>query len=137
MKHNPTPPILSLVQKGSDQFPRYIIVKGDAIQNPLYWNAELEEWHSDEQKATVFADVNQVLWAHHGLMMESIGDLPCHKYVLPMSVELYGEKPDLKQFREWLEKSIRIVVNSPDYGYGPDGSVGIVFAHFNKLREKK
>ena len=54
-----------------------------------------------------------------------------------MTVELYGEKPDLKQLREWLEKAIRIVVNSPDYGYGPDGSVGVVMAHFNKLREKK
>ena len=71
MSANPTPPILSLVQKGSDQFPRYIIVKGDAIRNPLYWNAESEDWHSDESRATVFADVNQVLWEHHGLMMQS------------------------------------------------------------------
>ena len=137
MSDNPTPPILSLVQKGSDQFPRYIIVKGDHIRNPLYWNAESEEWHSEERKATVFADVNQVLWEHHSLMMESICDLPCHKYTIPMTIELYGEKPDLKQFREWLEKAIRIVVNSPDYGYGPDGSVGVVMAHFDKLREKK
>jgi hypothetical protein len=134
---NPTPPILSLVQKGSDKFPRYIIVKGDAIRNPLYWNAESEEWHSDEGSATVFADVNQVLWEHHGLMMESIGDCPCHKYTIPMTVELYGEKPDLKQLREWLEKAIRVVVNTPDYGYGPEGTVGVVMAYYNKLREKK
>ena len=40
MSDNPTPPILSLVQKGSDKFPRYVITKGDAIRNPLYWNAE-------------------------------------------------------------------------------------------------
>ncbi|HQZ68016.1 MAG TPA: hypothetical protein PLY87_23155 [Planctomycetaceae bacterium] len=137
MNHNPTPPILSLVQKGSDQFPRYIIVKGDAFRNPAYWNAESEEWHSDEEKATVFADVNQVLWAHHRLMMESIGDLPCHKYTVALSVELYGQKPDLKQFGEWLEKAVRIVLNSPDYGYGPDGTVGVVRADFKKLKETK
>ena len=61
------------------------------------------EWHSDQHKATVFADVNEILWEHHRLMMEAIGDRPCHKYTIPMTVELYGEKPDLKQFREWLE----------------------------------
>lgn len=134
---NPTPPIMSLVQKGSDKFPRYIIVKGDAIRNPVYWNSEENEWHSEECKATVFADVNEILWEHHRLMMESIGDRPCHKYTIPMTVELYGTKPDLKQLREWLEKAIRIVVNTPDYGYGPDGTVGVVFTHFDKLKERK
>jgi hypothetical protein len=137
MSDTPTPPILSLVQKGSDKFPRYIITKGDAIRNPVYWNSESEEWHSEECKATMFADVNEILWEHHRLMMESIGDLPCHKYTIPMTVELYGTKPDLKQFREWLEKAIRIVVNSPDYGYGPEGAVGVVLAHFDKVKEKK
>ena len=85
----------------------------------------------------MFADVNQVLWEHDGLMMQSLDGSPCHKFTVPLAVELYGAKPDLKQFREWLEKAIRIVVNSPDYGYRPDGSVGVVMAHFDKLREKK
>lgn len=137
MSDDPTPPILSLVQRGSDKFPRYIIVKGDQVRNPTYWNAVSEEWHSDEGKATVFADVNRVLWEHHSLMMEAIGDRPCHKYVMPMSVELYGEKPSLEAFQEWLEKALRLVVNTPDYGYGPDGAVGVVMVHFDKLREKK
>ena len=30
-----------------------------------------------------------------------------------------------------------IVLNSPDYGYGPDGTVGVVIADFKKLKEKK
>ena len=137
MNENSTPPILSLVQKGTDQFPRYVITKGDAIRNPVYWDDVNDQWQADEAKATVFADANQVLWAHHSLMMESLKGKPCHQYIIPMRLELYGEKPDIEQFREWLEKAIRIVVNSPDYGYGPDGSVGVVFADFSKTREKK
>jgi hypothetical protein len=137
MSDTPTPPIMSLVQKGSDKFPRFIIVKGDHIRNPVYWNSESGDWHSEEHKATVFSDVNQVLWEHHGLMMKTVEGSPCHKYTIPFSVELYGTKPDLKQFREWLEKAIRIVVNSPDYGYGPEGAVGVVLAHYSQLREKK
>ena len=130
------PPVLTLLQKGSDQFPRYIIVKGDVIRNPVYWDDVNKEWQPDEGRATVFADVNQVLWVHHTLMMESLQDKPCHAYVIPMRLELYGEKPDLEQFREWLEKAIRIVVNTPDYGYGPDGAVGVLYADFSNTVER-
>jgi len=136
MSQNETPPILSLVQKGTDQFPRYIITKGDAIRNPVYWDNENGEWQPDESQATVFADVNQVLWVHHELIMESVKGQPCHHYVVPMRLQLYGKKPDLEQFREWLEKAVRIVVNSPDYGYGPDGTVGVVFADFSDTKDK-
>ena len=130
-------PILSLVQKGTDQFPRYVITKGDAIRNPVYWGDVNEQWQADEAKATVFSDVNRILWVHHSLMMESLKGKPRHQYIVPMRLELYGEKPDIEQFREWLEKAIRIVVNSPDYGYGTDGAVGVVFADFSKTRERK
>jgi hypothetical protein len=137
MSEHPTPPILSLICKGSDKFPRYVIAKGDLLRNPVYWNAEQSQWHKDESKATIFADVNQVLWEHHSLMMESLEGSPCHKYVAPLYLELYGEKPDLDQFREWLERALRIVVNTPNYGYGPDGAVGVIIADFNQLKERK
>lgn len=136
MSENDNPPIMTLLQKGNNQFPRYIIAKGNVIRNPVYWDDVNEEWQSEEVKATVFADVNKVLWVHHKLMMKEIGDLPCHHYVIPIRLELYGKKPDLEQFREWLEKAVRIVVNSPDYGYGPDGAVGMIFADFSKTVEK-
>lgn len=134
MSENPTPPILSLVKIGSDEFPRYRIVKGDVLRNPVYWNCESETWTTNEGEASVYADMNQALWDQHDLLMESVSDSPCHRYVAPLRIELYGEKPDLARFREWLERAIRIVVNTPDYGYGPDGAVGLIVAHFGELK---
>lgn len=134
MSENPTPPILSLVSTGSRAFPRYRIVKGDHLRNPIYWHCESGTWTSNEAEATVYADINQALWDQHDLLMESVSDSPRHRYVAPLRIELYGEKPDLARFREWLERAIRIVVNTPDYGYGPDGSVGLIVAHFGELK---
>lgn len=136
MSENPTPPILSLVQVGSDDFPRYFIAKGNALRNPVYWNCESETWTPNEGEASVYADINEALWDQHNLMMESVSDSPCHRYVAPIRIELYGKKPDLARFREWLERAIRIVVNTPDFGYGPDGAVGLIVAHFNELKKE-
>lgn len=137
MSENPTPPILSLVSTGSEAFPRYRIVKGNVLRNPVYWNCESEAWTPIEAEASVYADMNQALWDQHDLLMQSVSDSPCHRYEAPIRIDLYGKKPDLAQFREWLERAIRIVVNTPKYGYGPDGAVGLIVAHFGELREEK
>ncbi len=131
----PTPPILSLVKRGSDKFPRYIIAKGDLTRNPVYWESEGRQWYDDENKATVYADVTQALWEHHDLMMESLQGRPVHRFVAPIYIEMYGDKPNLAQMREWLEQAVRIVVNSPQYGQGPDGSVGFLIADFERTKE--
>lgn len=135
MNEEPTPPLLSLVQKGGKTFPRYIIAKGNHLRNPVYWNTDLDVWTENENDATLYANINDAAWEQHNLMLESIGDSPCHRYVAPIYLELYGKKPTLDQFREWLEQAIRIVVNTPDYGYGPDGAVGVIVADFSELTE--
>lgn len=137
MSDNPTPPIMSLVQRGSDKFPRFVISKADQIGNPLYWESESEKWLANEGKATVFANLNDVMWEHHRLMMEGLEGTPCHRFTMPLQLELYGQKPDLAELQDWLERAVRILVRAPDCGYGPDGSVGVVFADYSKLREKK
>ena len=134
---NPTPPILSLIQKGTEQFPRYIIGKGDGFRNPVYWNADLNEWTEDEASATTYADIQRLLWDHYALLMESVKDYEKHCYVAPIYLEIYGDKPDLNKLREWLEKAVRIVVNTPEHGDGPDGSVGVVIADFSKTKERR
>lgn len=137
MSENPTPPILSLVQFVSNDFPRYKIVKGNALRNPVYWDCESETWTENEAEATIYANINEAIWDQHNLLMENVSDSPCHRYIAPIRIELFGKKPDLARFQEWLERTIRIVVNTPDYGHGPDGAVGLIVAHFGELKEEK
>lgn len=128
------PLILSLIKCGNDTFPRFVIAKCDAFRNPVYWNSETRQWHADESKATVFADVTQACWEQQDLLMEHVGNRPCHRFVAPVYFELYGEKPKLADLRRWLERAVRIVVDTPMHGLGPDGTVGVLIADFEETR---
>ena len=127
-------PLFSLIKRGSDNFPRFVIAKADAFKNPIYWDATSRLWHADESKATVFADVTQACWEQHDLLMEAVCNRPVHRYVAPMYIELYGEKPKLADLRRWLERAMRIVVDSPKHGLGPEGTVGFIIADVEKTR---
>lgn len=127
-------PMFSLIKRGNDSFPRFVIAKCDAFRNPIYWDATSRQWHADETKATVFADVTKACWEQHDLLMEAICDRPCNRFVAPIYLEIYGEKPKLADLRKWLEKAVRIVVDSPKHGLGPDGTVGVLIADFEETR---
>jgi hypothetical protein len=129
------PPIFSLIKRGSDNFPRFVIAKADAFKNPLYWDATSRQWHADESEATVFADVTQACWEQHDMLMEAVGERPVHRFVAPIYIELYGEKPKLSDLRRWLEKAVRIIVDTPKHGLGPDETVGVLIADFEEVRK--
>lgn len=116
-------PMITLVKKGTKSFPRYVLVKADEYRNSVFWNGST--W-SDESEAILFSDVNKALWANHDIIMDAVSDLPCHQYVAPLYVEIYGEKPKLADLREWLEKAVRIVVESRKHGTGPNETFGVV-----------
>lgn len=128
------PPIFSLIKRGCDKFPRFIIAKADAFKNPVYWDATNREWHADESKATVFASVTQVCWEQHDLLMEAVGERPVHRFVVPLFVEVYGKKPPLTDLKRWLERAMRIVVDTPNHGLGPNGTVGVIIADVEEIR---
>lgn len=128
------PPIFSLIKRGCDKFPRYVIAKADAYRNAVYWDATSRRWHADENNATVFADVTQACWEQHDLLMEAVGERPVHRFVAPIDIELFGEKPKLTDLRRWLEKAVRIVVDTPKHGLGPDATVGVLIADFEEIR---
>ena len=125
--------MISLVKRGSKAFPRYVLAKADEYKNAVYWNGLT--WTSDEAAAILFENVTECLWVHHDLMMESVSDLPCHRYVAPLYIEVYGKKPKLDELREWLEKAVRIVVSSPKHGHGPtSGSLGVLILDAEKTK---
>ncbi|MEW4454538.1 hypothetical protein AB1L30_17815 [Bremerella sp. JC817] len=129
-----TPPMFSLIKRGNDSFPRYVIAKADAYRNAVYWDATSRLWHADETKATVFADVTQACWEQHDLLMEAVGERPVHRFIVPLIVEVFGEKPLLTDLRRWLEKAMRIVVDSPKHGLGPKGTVGFIIADVDEMK---
>lgn len=124
-------PMLSLIKKGSKLFPRYVLAKADEYMNPVYWSGQT--W-GIEDDALLFANVNEALWTYNELLTESISDRPCHRFTLPLYIEIYGDKPKLADLQEWLEQAMRIVVDSTKYGLGPDQSVGVIIADVEKMK---
>jgi hypothetical protein len=125
-------PMLSIIKKGSKRYPRYVVTKADAYKNPLFWNGTT--WTTNEADAVLFENVTQALWVYHDALTESVSDRPCHRFVVPLYVEVYGEKPSLDDLRGWLNRSMRIVVDSPKHGLGPKGTVGVIIADVDETR---
>jgi hypothetical protein len=123
-------PLLSLIHVGSKKFPRFLVAKADELRNPIYWDGK--GWTKDEAKAMVFADVNQALWAYHDLLFEAVADRPSRIYIVPLQIEVFGDQPKLADLKAWLEKAVRIVVDTPKQGYGPGDTVGLITVDFNK-----
>ncbi|MEZ5945171.1 MAG: hypothetical protein R3C18_27675 [Planctomycetaceae bacterium] len=117
-------PAISLIKRGCDKFPRCIIAKGDAFQNPVYWTGS--DWTADEAEARVFANFTEAAWVRHDVLLDSLEGRPVHRYVAPLYIEIYGERPKLEDLRKWLEKAVRVVVNSPEHGLGPQETVAML-----------
>jgi len=125
-------PMLSIIKKGSATFPRVIVAKGDEFRNPAYWTGT--GWSAEEDEAMVFANATDASWVCHNVLMESVSDLPVHRFIAPIYIEIYGEKPPLAALRQWLERAMRIVVDTPKHGLGPKGTVGVIIADVEKTR---
>lgn len=125
-------PMLSIIKKGSRGFPRVIVAKGDEFRNPLYWTGS--GWSAAEAEAMVFANANDASWVCHDVLMLAVSNRPIHRFVAPIYIEIYGEKPKLAALKQWLERAMRIVVDSPKHGLGPKGTVGVIIADVEKTR---
>lgn len=125
-------PMLSLIQIGPKRFPRFLVAKADELRNPIYWDGQ--DWTKDEMKVMVFADQNLALWAVHDLLAEAVADRPSNVYIVPLQIEVFGDQPKLADLKAWLEKAVRIVVDTPKQGYGPGDTVGLITVDFNKTR---
>jgi len=122
-------PMITLIKKGTKSFPRYVLAKADEFKNAVYWDGST--W-GDETEAILFNDVNKALWTHHDLLVEALSDRPCHQYHVPVYIEIYGDKPKLDDLRAWIEKAVRIVVESPKHGRGPNDTFGVVLLDAEK-----
>lgn len=117
-------PMISLVKKGTKDYPRYVLMRADPYQNPNFWSGST--WMPSEADAILFNDVTEALWVYHDILMDSVGDRPVSRFVAPLYIEIYGDKPKLADLRAWLEKAVRIVVNAPQHGLGPTDTFGVL-----------
>ncbi|MCZ2342655.1 MAG: hypothetical protein LC104_12825 [Bacteroidales bacterium] len=124
--------MLSIIKKGSRGFPRVIVAKGDEFRNPLYWTGS--GWSAAEAEAMVFANANDASWVCHDVLMLAVSNRPIHRFVAPIYIELYGDKPKLADLKQWLERAMRIVVDTPKHGLGPKGTVGFVIADVDEMK---
>lgn len=126
-------PIVSIIKRGCRKFPRVIVAKGDEYKNPIYWTGS--DWSADEGEAMVFANVNDASWVCHDVLMNCVEGLERHCYVLPLYVELHGDKPNIAELRSWLKRAMRIVVDSPKHGLGPEqGTFGFLIADTDDIK---
>ncbi len=125
-------PLLSIIKKGSATFPRVIVARSDEFRNPLYWTGS--GWSAEEDDAMVFANANDASWVCHDVLMQAVSNRPVHRFVVPVHLEIYGEKPKLTDLRKWLERAMRIVVDSPKHGLGPNGTVGVIIADVDEMK---
>lgn len=93
-------PMLSIIKKGSMNFPRLIVAKCDEFRNPVYWTGS--GWSAAETDAMVFANANDASWVCHDVLMQAVSDRPCHRFVAPVYIELYGEKPKVNSTRKFI-----------------------------------
>lgn len=124
--------MLSLHRKGTAAVPRWMI--GD--QFCRYWTGE--EWHVDEDKAELFADVNVAATKLQDLMIGEYSQLPVRTFTAPLKVVVWsGKKYSRDDLMMWLGKVARLLVdNSQDNGLGPiPGSYGYMEIQWGGLKE--
>lgn len=125
------PIVLSLVSRGSPEFPRYAI----ADQFLRYWTGET--WSDDEDHGLLFADPNTACDEMQKLLMVDYMDKPVRRFRAPIYVDLYtANDVTLRDLKDWLFKVSRLLIDSPKHGNGPvEGSLGLCQIDWSELEE--
>lgn len=133
MSEEKRPVLLSLVQGGTAEFPRYTICD----QYLRYWSGNGWTEQRDEKNAEVYADVKDACDMIQKLLLLNHEDLPCRRYRAPVFIELYTDQEiDLSDVKSWLVRVSRLLLDSPQYGNGPlAGTLGLCRIDWNLLDE--
>lgn len=126
-------PVISILQRGTKQFPRYLLSKSNEYANVVYWCDDDKYWTPDEERATIYADPNVVLHEHYRLVAESLPPNPTQILVAPLYVQVFGGKPDLDKLKKFLIDKVRIVVNDSQ---PQEDQFILVGTNFNALKEE-
>ena len=100
----------------------------------LFWTGESFEKEGRPMLYDKCQKANQDI--HQILIQNSSGKKK--EFVLPLSVSFYGD-PSLpeEEVIEYLQRSLKMFVDSDTYGNGPDGNLVLPSIEWNKFQERE
>lgn len=127
------PVVLSVITRGSVDFPRYLI----ADQWLRYWTGEHWSEQKDEQEAIVYLTSQDALREIHRLMVDKHDNMPVYHFKAPVYIELFtSNKVSKEDLQQWLYRTTKLIVDSTKHGNGPfDGTYGAVRLELSELEE--
>lgn len=127
------PIILSLIPRGTPEFPRYSI----SDQYLRYWTGETWSEQGKDQGAVLYSSANEALTEMNRLLVVEHADLTLTRYVAPLYIELRAETPiSLHDLTMWLFKATKLIIDSPQHGNGPvAGSLGSCRIAYGEMKE--
>ena len=130
-KKEKQPVILSVISRGTPEFPRFSI----ADQYLRYWTGDTWTEAKQEKDALVYSTSNEALTDMHKLLMTQYEGLPVYRFKAPIYIELFAEKPvPLRDFKFWLFHATKLLIDSPRLGNGPiAGSLGTCRIEYGEM----
>ena len=126
------PIFLSLHDMGTPEYPRWVI--SDCFLR--FWTGT--GWSATQREALLYTDANEACAEMQRLLMLEYGNKPHTRYIAPVIVDVYSDKPVRKRdLQLWLSRSCRLLVNPPGKkSHGPmENSLGLVNIQWAELDE--
>ena len=127
------PVILTVVNAGTPDFPRYLI----ANQFLQYFTGNGWTEQKSERGALVYRDANDALEMTSALLLLKHEHLPVKFFKAPLYLQLHTpQEVSMRDLQMWLFRATKLLVDSPRFGNGPvAGSLGICRIEYKELKE--
>jgi hypothetical protein len=127
------PVILTVVNAGTPEFPRYLI----ANQFLQYFTGSGWTEQKSERGALVYRDANDALETSSSLLLLKHEHLPVKFFHAPLYLQLHSpQEVSMAELKWWLFRATKLLVDSPRFGNGPvAGSLGICRIEYSELKE--
>lgn len=127
------PVVLSLVARGTPEFPRYLI----GNQFGQVWTGE--GWSPDEDEGLLYGNNGEAAKEVQRLLLTDYADKPVRRFRAPIYLDLFAEaavsEHDLKA---WLVRVARLLMDTPVHGNGPiEDTLGLCRVAWDELEELK
>ncbi len=129
------PIILSLVDTGTPDYPRYMI----ADQYLRYWAEGAWTEQNDTKKAALYVDAEAAITEINRLLMVEYGGKRLYRFKASVYIDLHTDNPiEIKELQLWLMRVSKLVMDAPRFGNGPvAGSLGLCHINWDELTELK
>lgn len=133
MHEKPPPILLSVVQAGTPEHPRFKVMDSWT----RFWDGE--KWSDDEAAGLLYATSNDACLEAQRLLMIPYMDKPLRRYKAPVYIDLFSDheipRPDLIR---WLVRCSKLLLDHNTHGVGPaSGTLGSVSIEWSGIEQVK